>query len=140
MSQSKSVIFTALFCLLFCTTEIYALEPDELSLEKQETAFSLDGIVKSLDKVVNGFGKSLDGTVNGLGESLDGAMNGIGKTLDEILVGLGYFLDDTGEVVEEAAEIAVVAGVVFLYLIAETHCYHYGYGHHSGHNHYHRPW
>ncbi len=129
MSKSNSAIFTALFCLLFCTTEIYALEPDELSLGKQETTFSLDGIVKSLDEVVKGMGKSLDG-----------AMNGIGKTLDETLVGLGYLLDDTGEVVGEVAEIAVVVGVVFLYVMAETHCYHYGYGHHSGHNHYHRPW
>jgi hypothetical protein len=28
MSQSNSAILTALFCLLFCTTEIYALESD----------------------------------------------------------------------------------------------------------------
>ena len=83
MSQLKSIIFTALFCLLFCTTELYALERNELNLEKQETTFSLDVIVKSLDGVIDGLGESLDGTLNGIGKSLDGAMNGLGELLEE---------------------------------------------------------
>ena len=52
MSQLKSIIFTALFVLLFCTTQLYALGSNELNLEKQETTFSLDVIVKSLDEAV----------------------------------------------------------------------------------------
>lgn len=161
MSQSKSIIFTGLFCLLFCATELHALGPNKSNPEKQKAAFSLNGIVKSLDGTINGIGKSLDGamngfgksldgtmngigksldgTMNGLGKSLDGVMNGLGKSLDGTMNGLGEFLDGAGEFAEEFAEVALVAGVIYLYIIADVGYYHYGSGHHHGYgHHYHR--
>jgi hypothetical protein len=140
VSQVKSIIFTALFCMLCCTTELYALGPGELNLEKQETPFSLDFIAKPLDGVVNGLAKSLDGTINGLAKSLDGTikgltesfdgtMKGLAESLDGTMTGLGYFLEDTCEVAGEVAKVAVVVGVVFLYITAEANFY-YNYGYH----------
>lgn len=117
MSQSKSIIFTALFCLLFCTTELYALEPDKLNSEKQDATFSLDGIFKSLD-----------GAVNGLGDFIGETANGLGNALDETWVGLGDLLEGTGEVLEEVVEVAAVAGVLLLAVMAESeHQYEGGY-------------
>ena len=52
MSQWKSIIFAALFCLLLCTTELYALDSNKLNPEKQMENLSIDGIVKSLFGVV----------------------------------------------------------------------------------------
>jgi hypothetical protein len=150
MSQSKSIVLASLFCLFFCTTQLYALEPDRSNLKKQEAAFSLDGIFKSLDGAVNGLGNALDETINGLGNALDGsvsglgyfiggAANGLGTSLDEAWMGLGDLLEDTGEAIGEVAEVALVVGLVFLYVTAEANCYQYDYGHHNGHNHsYHR--
>ena len=117
MSQSKSIIFTALFCLLFFATDIYALEPDKLNSEQQETTFSLDGIFMTLDNVVNGLGKSLAGTVNGLGIALD-----------EAWMDLGDLLEDTAEVLGEVAEVAAVTGILLLCVMAEAeHQYDGGY-------------
>lgn len=150
MSQSKSIIFTGLFCLLFCATELHALGPNKSNPEKQKAAFSLNVIVKSLDGTMSGLGKSLDGTMtglgkaldgtmNGLGKSLDGTMNGLGKSLDGTMNGLGEFLDGAGEFAEQFAEVALVAGVIYLYIIADVGYYHYGSGHHHGYgHHYHR--
>jgi hypothetical protein len=141
MSQLKSIIFTALFCMLCCTTELYALGPGESNLEKKETTFSLDFIAKPLDGVINGLAesldgtindlaKSLDGTINGIGESLDGTMKGLAESLDGTMTGLGYFLEDTCEVAGEVAKVAIVVGVVFLYITAEANFYyHYGHNH-----------
>ena len=56
MYQLKIVIF--LFLLLFCTTELYALDSNEVTIKKQRACFSLDGI-----------GNSFSGTVNGIGVS-----------------------------------------------------------------------
>lgn len=131
MSHSKSIIFTALFCLLFCTTELYAIEPDKSSLEKQETTFSLNSIFKSIGGAVNGMGNALDDTVNGLGNALDGSVsglgdfidettNGLGNALDETWVGLGDLFEGTGEVLEEVVEVAAVAGILLLYVMSEA--------------------
>ena len=133
MSQSKIIISTALLCLLFCTTELFALGSNP---EKQKTTFSLDGIVQSFDGAVNGIGNSLDKTVNGLGKSIDGAMNGIGKSLDGAVVDLGVFLEDTEDFAVEVIEVAIVVGEVILYVIAEDHCYYYDYGYNHSHYYY----
>ena len=128
MSQPKSIIFTALFCLLFFATDIYALEPDKLNSEQQETTFSIDGIFITLDNVVNGLTNSLDATVNGLGESLDGTVNGLGVALDEAWMGLGDLLEDTAEVLGEVAEVAAVTGILLLCVMSEAeHQYDGGY-------------
>ena len=162
MPQLKSLIFTAIFCLLLCTADIYALGPNELNLEKQETAFSLDVIVKPLDGVINGLGKSIDGTasglgdflggtinglgkslggtINGLGKSLDGTMKGLGESFDGTMIGLGNFLEDTGEIAEEIAKVAIVVGVVILYITAEANFYYPGYSHHYGYDHCYHRW
>ncbi len=88
----------------------------------------------SLDNTLNGIAKSLGGTMNDIGKFLDDTGKGIGKSLEGTVNGLGKFLDDTGEgvleVVEATAEVAVVVGVVYLYMLAGSH--HYG-----GHHHYH---
>ena len=126
----KCIIFIALFCLLIYTTELYAQEPKQSNLEKQEAAFSLDFIVKGVDGAINGLGKSLEGVVNGLGESLDGTVNDLGKTLDETLNGLGDLLEGIGEVAEEVAKVAIVVGVVFLYITVDGNFYYYGCGYH----------
>ena len=117
MSQPKSIIYTAIFCLLFFATDIYALEPDKLNSEQQETTFSLDGIFMTLDNVVNGLGKSLAGTVNGLGIALD-----------EAWMDLGDLLEDTAEVLGEVAEVAAVTGILLLCVMSEAeHQYDGGY-------------
>ena len=81
----------------------------------------------SLGNTLNGIAKSFGGTVDGIGKSLEGTVNGLGK-----------FLDDTGkvvsEVVEATADVAVVVGVVYLYMLAGSH--HYGgHHHHHGYSH-----
>ncbi len=137
MSQWKSIIFTALFCLLFCTTELYALDSNELNPEKQKKTFSLGGIVKSLGGTVNGIGKSVGGTVNGLEKSLGGVVGGLGKSLDGTANGIGKTIGGTfesvGDFLEENGEVFVVAGITVLFIIAETNYHH---GHHYGHHYY----
>jgi hypothetical protein len=119
MSLSKSIVFTALFCLLFCTPELYALGSNELKLEKQKTIFSLEGLGQSLSGTVNGIGKSLNGTVMGIGQSLGGTMDGIGE-----------FLEENGETI-------LLAGAVALFVIAD--CSYYDSGYYDGCDHgYHR--
>lgn len=138
MSKLKIIKFTAIFYMLFCTAELYALETNELKLEKQKTTFSLDVIMKPLGGAVNGLGKSLDETVNGIGKSIGGTVNGLGKSIDATVNDVGDFLEETVEVAEDVAEVAIVTAAVFLYMIAETD-YYYDHGHYSGHNHgYHR--
>ena len=119
----KSVIFTALFCLLLCTTELYALDSNKLNPEKQMENLSIDGIAKSLFGVASDIGESLGGVIDGAGQSLDGTVNGIGESLGGVASGVGQFFEDNGEAI-------VVAGAVFLYIIAEVCYYHHGYGHH----------
>jgi len=92
----------------------------------------------SLDNTLNGIAKSLGGTVDGIGKFLGETGEGIGKSLEGTVNGLGKFLDDTGEgvleVVEATADVAIVVGVVYLYMIAGSH--HYGgHHHHHGYSH-----
>jgi len=116
MSLLKNILFTSLFCLLFCSTELYALGSNDLKLEKLKTTLSLDSL-----------GKSLDGTVKGIGKSFDGTVKGIEKSLNGTVYGIGEFLEENGEAI-------IVVGVVVLYIIAECYCYDSGY--HHGHHHY----
>ena len=95
MSLLKSIIFTSLFCLLFCSTELYALSSNELKLEKQKATFSLDGLEKSLNGTVKGLGKSFDGTIKGIGKSLNGTAKAFGKSLDGTMKGIGESLGGT---------------------------------------------
>lgn len=108
----------------------------EKSNQKKQKASAVGAV--SLDNTLNGIAKSLGGTVDGLGKFLDDAGEGIGKSLEGTVNGLGKFLDDTGEVVLEVVEatsdIAIVAGVVYLYMIAGSHHYE-GHHHHHGYNH-----
>jgi hypothetical protein len=90
---------------------------------------AVNGLVRSVEGTANGLGRSVGGTVNGLGRSVEGTVDGLGRSLKGTVDGLGRFLDDSGEVVLEVAEVAVVVGVLFLYVMAESHCYH-GHGYH----------
>jgi hypothetical protein len=117
MSQSKKIIFSILFCLLFCTTELYALDSNELN----KTPLSLNSI-----------GKSLGGTVHGIGKSLGKTVNGVGKFMGGTVEGVGEFLDENGEVVLEAV---IVVGTVFLFIMAGDSCSYYDNGYHQGYNH-----
>ena len=147
MSLLRRVVFTSLFCLLFCSTELYALDSNEVKSEKQKTTFSLDGLGKSLNGTVKGIGKALDGTVNGIGKSLGGTAKGVGEFFDGTVKGVGDSLDRTaksageslggtvdgiGEFLEENGEAIIAVGVVALYVIAECYCYDSGY--HYGYN------
>lgn len=136
MSQLKSIIFTALFCLSFCTAQLYAVTPNESNPQKHKKAFSLGVIVKSLDGTVNGIGKSIGGTIDGLGKSLGGTVNGIGKSLDGTMNGIGSFLEETGEVAAEVAQLAIVVGVALFYIIAEADCHYYNYDYPNGYREY----
>ena len=89
---------------------------------------TVHGVGKAVGGTVDGVGKAVGGTVNGVGKAVGGTVNGVGKSVGGTVDGLGQFLDDSGEVV---LEVAVVAGVLFLYMMAESHCYHgHGYHHH----------
>ena len=106
---------------------------------------TVNGLVRSVEGTANGLGRSVGGTVgglvrsvegtaNGLGRSVGGTVDGFGRSLEGTVDGLGQFLDDSGEVALEVAEgaaaVAIVAGVLFLYVMAESHCYHgHGYYH-----------
>ena len=103
MSQSKRIVFTSLLCLLFFTPELYALETNELSKEKQKPPISLNAIAKSLSGKVHDLGKTL------------------GRTLEEI----DYFVNDAGVFVGELAESSVIIATVFLYAIIEQEGYFY---------------
>ena len=131
MSLLKSIVLTSLCCLLFCSSELYALDSNELKLEKQKTTFSLDGLGKSLNGTVKALGKSLDGTVKGLGKSLDGTAKGIGESLGGTVDGIGEFL-------EENREAIITVGVIALFVIADCYCYDSGYYYHHGNNYCHR--
>ncbi len=96
---------------------------------------TVNGLVRSLAGTVNGLVRSVEGTANSLGQSVEGTVHGLGRSLERTVDGLGQFLDDSGEValevVEASANVAVVAGVLFLYVMAESHYYHgCGYYHH----------
>lgn len=138
MSLLKSIVFTSLCCLLFCSSELYALDSNELKLEKQKTTFSLEGLGKSLNGTVKALGKSLDGTVKGLGKSLDGTVKGIGKSLNGTAKGIGESLggtvDGIGEFLEDNREAIITVGVIALFVIADCYCY--DSGHYHGHHHY----
>ena len=123
MSQLKNIILTFLFCLLFCTPDLYAGGSNELDLEKQKPTLSLGGI-----------GKSFSGTVNGIGKFLGGTVNGIGKTLGGTINGIGEFFEENGETV-----VVVVASIALLYVIGESDCFYYDSGHHHGYHHNYHP-
>ena len=126
MPLLRSIVFTSLFCLLFCTPELYALGSNELKVEKQTTIFSLDGLGKSLNGTVKALGKRLDGTVNGIGKSLNGTVKGAGEALGGTVDGLGEFLEENGEAI-------IAVGLVALFVIADCYCY--DNGHYHGHCH-----
>ena len=134
MRRLKSILLTAVFCLLFNVTEASAIgsEADQLSLDN-----ALKGITGLLDGTAKGLGQSLDGTVNGLGKAIDGTMNGIGQAIDETAIGLGEFYEDVGVFVSDAAEVAgevaVVTGVLFLYAMADCYGHTYWFHHHGHH-------
>lgn len=94
---------------------------------------TVNGLMRFLGGTVNGLVRSVEGTAHGLGRSVEGTVHGFGRSLDRTGDGLGRFLDDSGEValevVEGTAAVAVVAGVVFLFMMAESHHYH-GHGYH----------
>ena len=143
MSLLRNIVFTSLFCLLFCSTELYALSSNELKSEKQKTTFSLDGLGKSLDGTVKGVGESFDGTVKGIGEFLDGTVKGVGKSIDgtakDIGESLGGTVDGIGVFLEENGEAIIAVGLVALFVIADCYCYDNGHYYHDGYNHdYHR--
>ena len=143
MSLLRSIILTSLFCLLFCSTELYALGSNELKLEKQKTTLSLDSIGKSLNGTVKGVGESFDGTVKGIGKSLNGTAKGIGEFLDGTVKGVGESLggtvDGIGVFLEENGEAIIAVGLVALFVIADCYCYDNGHYYHHGYNHdYHR--
>lgn len=99
---------------------------------------TVDGLGRFLKGTAGGLGTSVTGTVGGLGESLKGTVGGVGQSVNDTTKGLGRFIDDSGEVVLEVAEVAVkvafVAGVVFLYIAAESCVYPYGNGYHHYHH------
>ena len=143
MSLLRSIILTSLFCLLFCSTELYALGSNELKFEKQKTTLSLDSIGKSLNGTVKGLGESFDGTVKGIGEFLDGTVKGVGKSIDGTAKGIGESLggtvDGIGVFLEENGEAIIAVGLVALFVIADCYCYDNGHYYHDGYNHdYHR--
>ena len=143
MSLLRSIILTSLFCLLFCSTELYALGSNELKLEKQKTTLSLDSIGKSLNGTVKGVGESFDGTVKGIGKSLGGTAKGVGKSIDgtakDIGESLGGTVDGIGVFLEENGEAIIAVGLVALFVIADCYCYDNGHYYHDGYNHdYHR--
>jgi hypothetical protein len=143
MSLLKSILFISLFCLLLCSTELYALGSDELKSEKQEATLSLNGIGKALDGTVKALGKSLNGTVDGIGKSVNGTVKDIGKSLNGTVKGIGESIDETlygfGEFLEENGEGILIAGATIFYFIAESYCYDsgygYGYDNRQGYNH-----
>jgi hypothetical protein len=130
MSLLKCTIFTALLFLLFCTSELYALDSNEVGIEKQKTTFSLGGIGKSLTGTINGLGKSLNGTVNGIGKTLGGTVKGLGTSVNGTMDGIGEFIEENGETI-------LVAGLVFVYIMAEGSYYdsECGYDYQHGYNH-----
>ena len=138
MSLLRSIILTSLFCLLFCSTELYALGSNELKLEKQKTTLSLDSIGKSLNGTVKGVGESFDGTVKGIGKSLGGTVKGVGKSIDGTAKGIGESLggtvDGIGVFLEENGEAITAVGLVALFVIADGYCYDNGHYYHHGYN------
>jgi hypothetical protein len=154
MSQSKSIIFIVLLCLLFSSTKVFALvsADNQQSLKQLNTEekvvpetkeWSIANIRSSLDNTLNRASKSidetkiriknsLDGTMGGLKESLDGTMSRAKKSLDGTMVNLRTSLSETmdgiGEFAEGAGEVAFYAGAVFIIIMAENH-----YHHHHGH-------
>ena len=89
---------------------------------------TVNGLVRSVEGTANGIGKSVEGTVHGVAKTVEGTVHGLGKSVEGTVDGLGQFIDNTGEValdvVEGTAEVAVVAGVIFLFMMAESHHYH----------------
>ena len=95
---------------------------------------TVNGLARSVEGTANGLGQSVKGTVHGLGKSVKGTVHGLGRSLKGTVDGLGQFLDDSGEVAlevaEGAADVAIVAGVLFLYLMVESQFHYHNWGHH----------
>ena len=118
MSKSKTILFTTLFCLLFFTTELLALDSNESNQEKQKNIFSLGSIFKSLEGTVKGLSKSIGGTVDGVGEALGGTMEGIEQ-----------FVAENGEAV-------LMIGTLIAVVLADADSHHNNYGHYDGYSYY----
>jgi hypothetical protein len=149
MSQLKSIIFMFLLCLLFSTTELFALDSNnnQQSLTQLNTGkkvvpeknhWGIANIGRSLNNTLNRASKSLNGTTNRVKNSLDGIMGGIGKSLNGTMGGVRNSIDETmegvGEFIDDAGDIAVVAGAVFIFIMAEDY-YYYDHNCHGYHGH-----
>lgn len=155
MSQLKRITFMFLLCLLFPAAELFALDSNanqqslnqlntgktvvpktnhlgianirsSLNNTLNRTSKSLDGTMGSIRKSLNGttnrVKNSLDGLMGRVKKSLNGTMGGVKNSLDETMEGVGDFIDDAGN-------IAVVAGAVFIFMMAATddNYYYYDY-------------
>ena len=146
MSQWKSIIFMFLLCLLFSTTELFALDSNNnqkslklLNIRIPEINLSeMANIRSSLNNTLNRASKSLNGTTSCVKGSLDGIMCGIRKSLNGTTSSVKNSIDETmdgvGDFVNDAGNIAVVAGAVFIFIMAEDNSY-YNYNWHGCYDH-----
>lgn len=138
MSQLKSVIFMFLLCLLFPATELFAFAPNDnqqshkpLNIRIPEINLpGMANIRSSLNNTLNRASKSIDGTTNRVKNSLDGMMGSIGKSLNGTMGGVRKSINETmdgvGDFIDDAGNIALVAGAVFIFIMAEDN-YYYNY-------------
>ena len=116
--------------------DILTLGQKEKSTKVENSSIENTNPEKQKTSAIGAF--SLNNTLNGIAKSLGGTVDGIGKFLEGTVNGLGKFLDDTGEgvleFVEGTADVAIVVGVVYLYMIAGSHHYE-GHYHHHGYHH-----
>jgi phage-related protein len=154
MSRQTHVLLAIIVCLTFCSSQVFAIGglDDVLGgiskmLDETATGVSkslgstVDGVGRFVEGTANSLARSIGGTADGIGQFVGGAASGVGRSVDGTMEGLGEFVDGAGEVALDVAEVAggvvIVAGVVFLYMMADYNCYHYGHGHGHGHGYYH---
>lgn len=144
MCQLKSIIFMFLLCLLFSTTELFALDSNDnqQSLKQLNTGkivipetnhWGIADIRISLNNTLNRASVSLDGTKSRVKNSLDETIGNIRKSLNGTMDGIEEFFTDAGDI----ADVAVAAGAFFIYIMAATDdgYYYYDYNWNGGYDH-----
>ena len=130
MNYFKTIISVFLFCLLFPAAELFALgsNDNQQSIKPLKTwkivipeinLPEMANIRSSLKNTFNRASVSLNGTKSRIKNSLDGTMGNIKKSLNGTMDGIDEFFADAGDI----ADVAAVAGAVFIFMMADDYNY-----------------
>lgn len=122
-----------LLCLLFPAVELFALDSNDKQQSIKQLKIGvpeinlpkMSNIRSSLNNTLNRASVSLSGTKSRIKNSFDGTMCSIRKSFNGTMDSIDEFFADAGDI----ADVAAVAGAMFIYIMAATedNCYYYDY-------------